>query len=292
MTGPASIDPVRWLDRLPTLRGWLTDLWLGLPTQIECRNGAKTVYLGRGLTLCRVLNRYRLIVPTHDLSLAPALMLEGRWEPWIGRLIARHVTPGMIVADVGANLGYFTMLMADRVGPHGRVHAFEPNAALAELIGRSAGANELGGRITIHDHALGCVEGEDMRLYLPGDHLGGAYVRPAGAGAADGGQPIRGRRLDHCPDADRIAFMKVDVEGYEPEVWDGMTQMLEGSALRIVLLEYTAGHYADARAFIGRIAASAFRLALVTRRRGPRPITPEALLTLPPNATRMLVLSR
>src|SRR5687768_8794135 len=49
------------------------------------------------------------------------------YEPEVQRTLRRFVRPGDTVVDVGANMGIHTMLLADAVGPNGRVHAIEPN---------------------------------------------------------------------------------------------------------------------------------------------------------------------
>ena len=84
--------------------------------------------------LCRVLGRYKMYVDCNDVGLAPHLMLDGYWEMHVTEAILRFVRSGMTVVDVGANQGYFTMLLADLVGPNGRVFAAEPNTHMMTLL--------------------------------------------------------------------------------------------------------------------------------------------------------------
>src|SRR5687767_14315604 len=62
------------------------------------------------------------------------LFLRRDKEPLSVELLSRLLAPGMVAIDVGANIGYFTTLMASRTGPTGTVHAFEPTPALAERV--------------------------------------------------------------------------------------------------------------------------------------------------------------
>src|SRR5918912_920802 len=85
--------------------------------------------------LCRVLGRYKMYVDLRDTGFVPHLMFEGYWEYWITDFMWRNLGPGQVALDVGANHGYYTVLMSDLVGAQGMVRAFEPNPRLVELLG-------------------------------------------------------------------------------------------------------------------------------------------------------------
>src|SRR5262245_2470231 len=57
------------------------------------------------------------------------------------RFVEQFVRPGWVVIDVGANIGYFTLLFAKKVGPAGRVHAIEPAARITESLLRNVSLN-------------------------------------------------------------------------------------------------------------------------------------------------------
>jgi hypothetical protein len=84
--------------------------------------------------LCKVLGKYLMWVDALDQGLSPHLIFQGFWEMWITAAMARFVRRGTTVVDVGANVGYYTLLLADAVGPQGRVVAFEPNPPIAEKL--------------------------------------------------------------------------------------------------------------------------------------------------------------
>ena len=59
-----------------------------------------------------------------------AILHGGQWEPHLTGYRG-HLKPGMTFIDVGANIGYFTVLASRLVGPEGRVIGFEPNSETA-----------------------------------------------------------------------------------------------------------------------------------------------------------------
>jgi FkbM family methyltransferase len=273
------------------IRNWLTDQRLGLSRRRK-RRATGCSYLGDGVALCRVLDSFKMFVPTADMSLAPSLMLDGVWEIWVTRAMAERLRPGMAVADIGANLGYFTMLMAERVGAGGRVHAFEPNPALVTLIERSIAANGFGGRVAVDQLALGDEDGREMLLVVPGDYLGGAATWPVQPQDCPGSLPVVTRRLDSIDGAAELSLIKIDTEGFEEAIWDGMAGLVAGDRLRTVFLEFTAGHYRDPRSFLAKIAAAGFRLSIVDQSHGTRRTTADAVLALPADVGAMLILER
>lgn len=93
-------------------------LWIGRPGRNEVsRKRSRRATCGEHQLLCRLLGVFLAFVDTRDLMLGPRLVLDGFWEAWVTLAIARHVQPGSWCVDVGANHGYYTLLMAAACGP-------------------------------------------------------------------------------------------------------------------------------------------------------------------------------
>ncbi|WP_206245247.1 FkbM family methyltransferase [Novosphingobium terrae] len=267
------------------------------PAEAAIRNMAQTAYLGDNLSLCRVLGRYKFFVDTHDYGLAPHLMLDGFWEMWVTEAIVSLLRPGMVVADIGANLGYFTMVMADLVGPQGRVHAFEPNPRMTELLCRNVSINGFWPRVIVHPTALGGETDGGAVLVVPEGEPKNGYTIGAGQPITPDalvGREIRvsSTRLDSQVDWQAIEFAKVDVEGAEQMVWAGMQGLLDGGRLKNVLLEFCAKRYEDPAAFLGRLLAPGFSLARVDPYLGLVGMAEAEVLAADPNEDIMLMLQR
>lgn len=248
-------------------------------------------YLGNGTALCRVLGRFKMFVDTADVGLSSHLLLDGYWEMWLTEVMAQVVRPGMTAVDVGANLGYFTLLMADLVGPGGRVEAFEPNPSIAARLRRSVSVNGFDDRVTIHEQPLSDEDGAEVSLVVPEGEPKNAYVLPAGETRSDAHRLVA-RRFDAIAGLDRADVVKIDADAAEEAIWRGMHGVLASCRPMTVFLEFSPIRYASPEAFLDAIAAYGFSLGLLDLRRGVRPASVTDVLSGPAHVDRMLVLRR
>lgn len=157
-------------------------------------------------------------------------MFCNAYEPDEIQVVDDHVTAGATVLDVGANIGYMTLLLAARVGHKGRVHAFEPNPPVADALVENLALNpDTHHRITVHRFALGAVVG-DTEFYSPIDgHEGVGGLRNTARAPLDRVIHVPVRTLDSFVQAagiTSIGFIKLDVEGGEWDVLRGGEDVL------------------------------------------------------------------
>lgn len=257
--------------------------------EAEIRAHCRQAFLGDKTALCRVLGRYKMFVDTDDVGITSHLLLDGFWEMWVTEAMMRAVRRGSTVIDVGANLGYFTMLLADLTGPEGKVLAFEPNPALARRLNRSIAVNGFAPFTTLHQMALGSEEGF-VELEVTADQPGGGHI--TGATGADGARRVSVGRLDAIPGALDVEFMKIDVEGYEQHVWHGMTGILEQKRPLTIFMEFTVSRYADPRGFLAEILSHGFSLGIIDYEKGVRPISADEIFAHSHMIDHMLAFSR
>lgn len=141
-------------------------------------------------------------------------ILNGTYEREQTRLFERHLRPGATVLDVGAHVGYYTLLSSVLVGDAGRVHSFEPNPANAEFLRRHVRINRLS-NVRVEQAAVSAVAGTARFDFGTGSGTG----RLADAGALE----VRTVRLDdYCAEHGLApSAMKIDVEGAEMHVLAG-----------------------------------------------------------------------
>ncbi|MCC6924644.1 FkbM family methyltransferase [Novosphingobium sp.] len=269
------------------------DIWriLSQPrdeAEAEIRALCHTAYLGDHEALARLLGRYKIYVDTRDVGIASHLMLDGFWEMWVTQAMMRMVRRGSVVADIGANLGYFTLLLADLTGAEGHVLSFEPQPNLARLLRKSIEVNGFGGYTHFHEMALGGSSGT-AGIEASLDQPGGGRTVATGEGAGS----VRMGRFDEIPHALDVEFIKMDVEGFEPEVWKGMTGRLARRDLPLtIFMEFTVGRLPDPAGFLDEIMSHGFSLAIVSHNQGVVPIGREDLLNGPRDVDHMLVFAR
>jgi FkbM family methyltransferase len=137
------------------------------------------------------------------------------------RLILGHLRPGAVFVDIGANIGYYAIPARKKVGPPGRVLAFEPNPVTVAKLKRNIDLSGAGG-IELFEVALSDRAGEVV-IFCPreGDH-GLSSLRPQGWSHPTE-YTVRAARLDDLlpPDLGRIDLIKADVEGAEWLVFRG-----------------------------------------------------------------------
>ena len=252
-----------------------------------------TAYLHDTDALCWALGRYRMVVDTADIGLSTYLMLDGYWEIWVTEVVAGLIRPGMSVVDCGANLGYYTLLAADRVGPNGCVHAIEPNPALARRLRRSLTINGFADRTTLHEVAL-ADRPLDVAFRIPADEPKNGHIAELPADEAAGQADciaVPALPLDTVIGNAAVDFVKVDVEGAEEALWRGMRGILARGRPLTVLLEFNLARYADPAGFLDGIAGHGFRLQRIDETDGARPVSREAVLAGPAMADQMLLLT-
>jgi len=157
-------------------------------------------------------------------------ILRGRYEEEEIRFVRDVLAPGDTAIDAGGHFGFFTMHMAALVGPSGKVYAFEPFDPNADLLERSIAENRFGDRIVFERAAAGAATGS-ATLTFPAETLnsGGAYLLPAGGALLTGHRtkPVRVVALDDLPLQRPVRFIKMDVEGAEPQVIRGAARILK-----------------------------------------------------------------
>jgi FkbM family methyltransferase len=193
--------------------------------------------------------------------LAASRFLVGRWEkgPWLRisgasgfewsvldgcekerqtlATLKRLLAPGMVVFDVGANVGYFSLVAGLKVGPTGAVHAFEPTPGLSARIRENAALNGIA-NITVNSVAISDHDGAAF-LSLQEDSEGNSLVRNGTSRAVS----VPCLTLDSymvVTGLARVDVMKIDCEGSEARVIRGASRLLDGPFAPVLLIEFNA----------------------------------------------------
>lgn len=174
------------------------------------------------------------------LDLAEAIqrwIYLGAFEPQETAEVRRRLKPGMTFLDVGANVGYFTLLAASRVGREGRVFSVEPSPYAYERLTASVRANGLS-QVKAFQMGLSARAGE-LNLYVPPASDG--FHSPTMSAGWETVVRVPVRPLDDCLDewgVNAVDLMKLDVEGHEAQILEGASRSLAAGRIRAMLCEF------------------------------------------------------
>lgn len=160
------------------------------------------------------------------------ILMSGIWEPETSAIVD-SLQPGDVFIDVGAHVGYYSLLASTRVGPAGRVVAVEPNPATLERLRRNI---RLSGPRNIRNivvQEVACTDAaKTLRFFQASPYNTGGSSLSAKTAASTGGAreiAVRGLPLDTIVKSlnlQRIDLVKIDVEGAELQVLRGMKESL------------------------------------------------------------------
>lgn len=146
---------------------------------------------------------------------------------------ASVLSDGCTVLDIGANCGQFSLKLANSLFRNGfqhfTIHAFEPNPIVFSLLEANHHLNpDLGVHVACHAIALGKEEGEMPFAYNPSNSGGGSLLLKS-----EGEQHVKLVKIERLEEVvqalslSKIDFIKIDVEGFEPEVLQGAAKVIE-----------------------------------------------------------------
>jgi FkbM family methyltransferase len=146
------------------------------------------------------------------------------------------IRPGDCVWDVGANIGLYSELFAVAAGNSGKVISFEPSHACVAILKERLRGRASGASWEIVPAALSDKDGEARFSVVDGDTAPSNHLARSDEASTVPVQVVRGDALV-AAGYEVPAVVKIDVEGFEGEVLDGMGTVLEDPSLRAVCVE-------------------------------------------------------
>lgn len=158
----------------------------------------------------------------------------GKYEEYESMLMQHQLNGAGVVVDIGANIGYYTILMAKNAK---KVFAIEPDRDCFEILKKNVDANKLK-NVVLLNIALGAKR-EKLILIKDKENQGNSHI---GTGK---GSTITCERLEQIlVNEQKIDLIKIDTQGWEPEVIKGAEKIIERDK-PTVFLEYSPSEYQD-----------------------------------------------
>lgn len=177
----------------------------------------------------------------HDITLCSV-----PYESDVVGILTEMLQPGDTFVDVGAHIGWFTLLGAKIVGPFGRVLSVEPNIANYRRLKKHLNINGLNGSVRTHRAAL-YSKAKKAKLYLNADNDGGHALWPTwnvpfNVKSAKKRKVVEVKAVtldDLCKSENisKIKLVKIDTEGCEGEILKGASGLLSNKQIQHIVME-------------------------------------------------------
>lgn len=213
--------------------GFLSRLRLGKIPLLKKLHGFLKIHLRPRLVKA---GGYKIFINRKDFAVSSHLLMDKIYEPTETNLVRSQINKGDIVVDMGANIGYYTLIFAGLVGKNGKVFAFEPDPENFAILSKNVEENKLENVILINK-AVSDKNGK-TKLYLSEDNKGDHRIY-------DSGENRKSVTVDVvCLDdfmgdiKEKINFIKMDIQGAEGNALKGMTSVIENSKKIKILAEF------------------------------------------------------
>lgn len=197
-----------------------------------------------------IINGNKLFLDSSD---SLRLSLKKEFEPKTTDLIQERIFPGNIVIDIGANIGFFTLIMANIVKKEGKVFSFEPESENFQLLEKNVKVNNLS-NVILENKAVGNINGEtDMYLASNEDNIYSQSMHRIYSSniVSQNSTPVKIKiiRLDDFFEKleliEKIDLIKIDVEGAEFDVLKGMSKILDLNKDLKIIMEFSIENLQD-----------------------------------------------
>jgi FkbM family methyltransferase len=169
--------------------------------------------------------------------IAMAILAKKEYEPAVTSIFKSLLRQGDCVVDVGANIGYFSLLAGSIVGNAGCVFAFEPNIDNMKVLKHNIGLNHFHWIVPIQK-AAGNYVGEGI-FYTSDNNWGGSLVKTR---EHEGNTTVEVDKLDNMNFGRNIRLLKIDTDGNDLEVLKGAEKLiLNGHVDAFIAEVYPAG---------------------------------------------------
>jgi FkbM family methyltransferase len=192
------------------------------------------------------------------------------YEPLETAILLERLKPGQTFVDIGANIGYYTLLAARQVGPGGRVYAFEPDAENFKLLRKNIGINGYA-NVTLIPSAVSSQTGE-AKLYLNPLNLGDHRL----VDSKDGRAAISIQRValdDYFKQLETPPhFIKMDIQGAESGALAGMKNLVSRASSLILVSEFGPEGLrrfgADPKDYLNTLTVAGFKISEISEKTG------------------------
>lgn len=213
------------------------------------------------------LEGHLIAMPSVEWRLVAYYAFKGFPEPGLLKTFRSMLRPGIVVVDVGAHLGIYTLEAARALKGHGRIYSFEPTPSTFALLVENIQLNGYreSGIVVARPEAVLDKSDRALLHIFPGNSGHNTLFRSS---ECDRTEEVATITLDEALSGEsEVHVVKIDAEGAEPFILRGMREVLARSPSINVFIEFAATHLRRAgvepREFLEEIGAMGFEIAIV-----------------------------
>lgn len=204
------------------------------------------MYLGNHVVQCKVNLLFGqpkyFLLESRDVGITPHMCQGKGWEPQISHIILRTVQEGFRVVDIGANVGWHSMHMLNKIGGSGKFLGVEAQPRTYDLLSKTLEYNGYGVNLVKHC-AVSSKSGDTIEMTFEPERTLNNNIVVASKPSKDVLVAGAGNAVPTCTIDELLAdwkgvdFIKIDVEGAEADAFDGMEQTINKNPEVIVFME-------------------------------------------------------
>jgi len=170
--------------------------------------------------------KYNVFVIKDDEYIGPLIARGYEWDGWMRTDVQKHYKPDTDILDIGANIGYNTLMFSD----YGPVHSFEP--VYNQIVSKNCQSNNLKHKVSVYPCALSDKE-EVKQIFLPPrERVSNTFINYGGTSFHHEGDMQGTSMTVQCARLDDVykgapSVVKIDVEGHELRVLEGAKETIE-----------------------------------------------------------------
>jgi len=169
-----------------------------------------------------------MVLNLNDVGISRELLVKGIHEKESTIQIQKELKPGMTIVEVGANIGYYSIIEAKVIGKSGKIYAFEPSSENIQLLQANVSLNSIAGITTIIPKAVGAVSGNQKFYVMSKRNMSSFYHRKEDdiIRIVDTVDVPTVTLDEYFFGGKGFDYLRMDVEGYETEIIKGMRKLL------------------------------------------------------------------
>ncbi|MCX7545257.1 FkbM family methyltransferase [Marinicella gelatinilytica] len=258
---------------------------------------ATSSYLGDHVSICKVLGRFHCFIDTRDRTFGAQLLTKGFWEIQNTECIAKRVKKDMTVIDIGANFGYFTLLMCGLVGnDNGKVYSIEANPNIFQFLNDTMCVNGQLSKVELFNCAIYKEPCDDLNFIFRNNspmngHLYSHNINPENLKENENLIKVKGNTLDKLiPENEKIDFIKVDIEGAEEMFWHGSKRIRQDNTKLKILMEFNPKRYENPQGFVHSVVDEGYQITLIGKSEDYNQVLNANELLKIPSETHVMIL--